>query len=177
MVRISNTYIGRRVGGDVGDDIVVDLAVIRIQTHIDLYVGIDFLEVLYSLFINSGLGLVGIILGPEGNLELPGSIKGFGHLEFRHTGGTMAAGQQTAGQCQQQDKDRQEPAQEPRAYFFILHPLIPPLETPAMIFLRKIRKRTISGIEIATTAAIMAGMFSRPKPFSRISWIPLDTRK
>ena len=30
------------------------------------------------------------------------------------------------------------------------------------------------GSEITTTAAIMAGMFSRPKPFSRISWMPLD---
>ena len=177
MVRIGNTDIGRRVGGDVGDDIIVDLAVIRIQAHIDFDVGIDRLEVRDGLFIYGGLGLVGIVLGPEGELELPGSIKGFRYLEFRHTGGAMAAGQQPAGQRQQQDKDRQEPAQERRTYFFIFHPLIPPLETPAMIFLRKIRKRTISGIEIATTAAIMAGMFSRPKPFSRISWIPLDTRK
>ena len=27
------------------------------------------------------------------------------------------------------------------------------------------------------TAAIIAGMFSRPRPFSRISWIPFETRK
>ena len=46
-----------------------------------------------------------------------------------------------------------------------------------MIFRRKIRNSTISGTEMTTTAAIMAGMFSRPKPFSRISWMPLDTRK
>ena len=26
-------------------------------------------------------------------------------------------------------------------------------------------------------AAIMAGVFSRPNPLSRISWIPLETRK
>ena len=26
-------------------------------------------------------------------------------------------------------------------------------------------------------SAIIAGIFSRPKPFSRISWIPFDTRK
>ena len=45
-----------------------------------------------------------------------------------------------------------------------------------MIFLRKIRKRTISGTEMATTAAIMAGTFARPKPFWRISWMPLETR-
>ena len=45
-----------------------------------------------------------------------------------------------------------------------------------MILLRKIRNSTISGTEITTTAAIIAGMFSRPKPFSRISWMPLETR-
>ena len=46
-----------------------------------------------------------------------------------------------------------------------------------MIFLWKIRNSTISGTEMTTTAAIIAGMFSRPKPFSRISWIPFETRK
>jgi prepilin-type N-terminal cleavage/methylation domain-containing protein len=49
------------------------------------------------------------------------------------------------------------------------HPLVPPLDTPAMIFFRKIRNRMISGTEMTTTAAIIAGIFSRPKPFSRIS--------
>ena len=49
------------------------------------------------------------------------------------------------------------------------YPFVPLLETPSMIFSRKIRKSTTSGIEITTTAAIMAGIFSRPNPFSRIS--------
>ena len=40
---------------------------------------------------------------------------------------------------------------------------------PAMIFLRKIRNSTISGAEMTQTAAIMAGILSLPKPFSRIS--------
>ena len=48
-------------------------------------------------------------------------------------------------------------------------PLVPPLATPAMIFLWKIKNRMIRGREMTTTAAIMAGIFSRPKPFSRIS--------
>ena len=34
----------------------------------------------------------------------------------------------------------------------------------------------IRGREITTTAAIIAGTFSRPKPFSRISWIPLGNQ-
>ena len=86
MVRISDTDIGRRVGGDVGNDIIVDLAVIRIQAHIYFDVGIDLLEVPDGLFINGSLGLVGIVLGPESELELPGRIKGFRYLEFRHAG-------------------------------------------------------------------------------------------
>ena len=45
-----------------------------------------------------------------------------------------------------------------------------------MIFFRKMRKRTINGTLMTTTAAIIAGVFSRPKPFSRISWIPFETR-
>ena len=47
MVRISDTDIGRRVGGDVGNDIIVDLAVIRIQAHIYFDVGIDLLDLLH----------------------------------------------------------------------------------------------------------------------------------
>ena len=46
-----------------------------------------------------------------------------------------------------------------------------------MIFLWKMRKMMISGIEMTTTAAIIAGMFSLPNPDSRIVWMPLDTRK
>lgn len=38
-----------------------------------------------------------------------------------------------------------------------------------MTLRRKIRNSAISGAEMTTTAAIIAGMFSRPKPFSRIS--------
>ena len=57
------------------------------------------------------------------------------------------------------------------------HPFVPPLATPSMIFLRKTRKRMIKGRLITTTAAIIAGIFSRPKPFSLISCIPLETRK
>ena len=50
-----------------------------------------------------------------------------------------------------------------------VYPLVPPLATPAMTLRRKIRNSRIRGTEITTTAAIIAGMFSRPKPFSRIS--------
>ena len=52
---------------------------------------------------------------------------------------------------------------------FLHHPFVPPLETPDIILRLKMRKITISGTEIATTAAIIAGTLSRPKPFSRIA--------
>ena len=45
-----------------------------------------------------------------------------------------------------------------------------------MIFFLKMMKRIISGSETATTAAIIAGTFSRPNPFSRIYCIPFETR-
>ena len=51
----------------------------------------------------------------------------------------------------------------------VSHPFVPPLETPSMIFLWKSRNSKMSGRDTITTAAIMAGMFSRPRPFSRIS--------
>ena len=46
-----------------------------------------------------------------------------------------------------------------------------------MIFLRKTKNSKISGTEMTSTAAIMAGIFSRQKPFSRMDWMPLETRK
>ena len=53
--------------------------------------------------------------------------------------------------------------------FDIFHPFVPPLATPSMILLRKNRNSIIRGREMTTTAAIIAGIFSLPKPFSRIS--------
>ena len=85
-------------------------------------------------------------------------------------GAVTGAQRQHAEEHQQRQKEGRESVSPD-------HPLVPPLETPAMTFLRKIRNSTISGTEMTTTAAIMAGMFSRPKPFSRISWMPLETRK
>lgn len=54
--------------------------------------------------------------------------------------------------------------------------MVPPRATPDMICFRYPRNSRIRGMEITTTAAIIAGMFARPKPLSRISWIPLETR-
>ena len=86
------------------------------------------------------------------------NLKGFGVDDMEL--GIVAAGQ-SHQRCQHQ--------QQRQKFAKFHHPLVPPLETPSMIFLRNTRNSTISGTEMTTTAAIMAGMFSLPKPFSRIS--------
>ena len=49
------------------------------------------------------------------------------------------------------------------------HPLVPVLATPDIICFLKIMNKAIRGIDTHTTAAIIAGMFSLPIPFSLIS--------
>ena len=166
VIRIGNAYIRGCAGGDVGDDIVVDPPVVGIQAHVHRDIRIEFLKVRNGLFINGGLAFVGIILGPERDFICLCFIKFFRDDKGVHSPGAMAPAQ-----------GRQTEAHQGRSKFLHHAPLVPPLDTLAMIFLWKIRKRIISGTEITTTAAIIAGMFSRPKPFSRISWMPLDTRK
>ena len=165
VVGIGDADIGGGVRCDIGNDIVVNLAVVRIQPQIYRDIGIQRFEVRNGLLVDLHLGHVGIVLCPEGNLEITGRIKGFRDFKNLLLRGAVTAGKR----CQQ--NDGKEYGNDS------FHPFIPPLETPAMIFFRKIRNRTISGTEMTTTAAIMAGIFSRPKPFSRISWMPLDTRK
>ena len=165
VVGIGDAHVGSGFGGNIGDDIVIDAAVIGIKPQIDLDIGIQLLKIGDGLFINSYLGQVGVVFCPEGDLVLSGFVKALRNGKgVRFSGAVTAAqGQQTA-QRQKQSGD-------------LSHPLVPPLETPSMILLRKIRNSTISGREMTTTAAIMAGMFSRPKPLSRMVWMPLDTRK
>ena len=161
VVRVGDADIRRGAGGDVGDDVVVDPGVVGVQPDIHGDIGVELLKVPDGFLIDGGLHLVGVVFGPEGDLIVPGGIEALrqgvlpGTLPGVRHQMAMAAGEQK-GKKQHQGK-----------CFF--HPLVPPLATPAMIFFRKIRNRTISGREITVTAAIMAGMFSRPKPFSRIS--------
>ena len=162
MVRIGDAHVGRGVRGDVGDHVVIDAAVVGVQLHRYRDVGIQGLEVRDGLLVDLGLGLVGVVLGPEGDLILPRGIEALGHLEGAAALGAVAAGERQRAENQRQRET--DPLDAARS-----HPLIPPLETPAMTFLRKTRNSTISGTLMTTTAAIMAGMFSRPKPFSRIS--------
>ena len=158
MVGIGDAHIGSGGGGNVGNDVVVDAAVIGVQPHFHGDVGVQRVELGNGLLVDIGLGDVGVVLGPEGDGKLAAGIQLLWQLEAGALPGPVAA-----GKGQQQGGDQQ---QGKHSFF---HPLVPPLATPAMIFLWKSRNSTISGREITTTAAIMAGMFSRPKPFSRIS--------
>ena len=167
VVRVGDAYVGRGGGGNVGDDVVVDLGIVGVKADRHVDIGIKLLKVRHRLLIDLYLGLVGVVLGPEGDVVVPAFVKALRDLKYASLPRAVAARQQ--GQTAQQPKRREDAPD--------LHPLVPPLETPSMIFLRKIRNRTISGRDTATTAAIMAGMFSRPKPLSRMVWMPLDTRK
>ena len=164
VVGVGDADVGGGVGCDVGDDVVVDFAVIRVQPEIHGDVGIQRFKVRNGLLVDVHLSHVGIVFCPEGDLIAPGGVKVVRNRVGDGSGGILPGGQRTvaAGEGKGQHKGKRERKQ-------LFHPFTPPLETPSMIFLRKIRNSTISGREMATTAAIMAGMFSRPKPFSRIS--------
>ena len=174
VVGVSDAHIGGGIRGDVGDDIVVDLAIVGIQPQVDRDVGIQLLEAGDGTIVDLHLGHLGIVLGPEGNFVIPGGVEGFRNFE-----NLLLLRAVAGGEGNQEDKNQEQTAKFPeiatpvctpaRNDSVIFHPFIPPLETPAMIFFRKIRNRTISGAEMTQTAAIMAGIFSRPKPFSRIS--------
>ena len=166
VVGVGDAHIGRGVGGDVGDDIVVDLAVVGIQPQLHRDVGVQRLKIGDGFVIDIHLCLVGVVLGPECDLVLPGLVKAVRYGEGILPAGAVAAAQRQQGEQRQQRGNIR----------LFHHPLVPPLETPSMILLRNRRNSTISGTEMTTTA-IMAGIFSRPKPFSRMAWMPLDTRK
>jgi len=164
VVRVCDTDIGGSAGGNVGDHVVVDIAVVGVQPQVYGDIGIQVLELGNGLFVNISLAHIGIVFRPEGDLIGLRFVKGRRHGKGGALPAAVAACQ---GQAQGQRQNKAEK---------LFHPFVPPWETPSMIFFRKAKNSRINGTEITTTAAIMAGMFSRPKPFSRISWMPPDTR-
>ena len=65
MIRIGNTYIGSRIGGNIGNHVIIDSAVIRIELERYLDVGIQLFKILNGLPVNIRLRLIGIIFSPE----------------------------------------------------------------------------------------------------------------
>ena len=169
VIRVSNTYVRGCIRRNIGDHIIVNISIICVKPQVYRDIGIQFLEIFNSLFINVSLGLICIVFCPEGDLIVLGGVESFRDSESC----SFFLPAVTAGKRGKTHKDQKYCCQNFSCSF---HPLIPPWDTPAMIFRRNTRNRMINGTEITTTAAIMAGIFSRPNPFSRISWIPLDTR-
>ena len=160
MIRIGDADVRRRIRRDIRDHIVVDLPVVRIQANVDVDIGIQLLKRLDRRLIDLRLRFIGIILCPKRELLFLRRVKRFGHFKGGKPACAMAS-------CTYGDGENRR--QQQRRFFHCVHPFVPPLDTPSMILLRNSRNSTMSGSEIATTAAIMAGMFSRPNPFSRIA--------
>ena len=166
VVRIGDAHIWGGICGNVGNDIVVNLAVIGVKPQIHSDIGVQGFEIGNGLFVDLCLGFIGVVFCPEGNLVITGGIK-----LLRNGEGTLLLC--TVAACKACQKGSSQCGNKeffPWKFMLVCyHPFVPPLETPAIILLRKTRNKIIRGSEITTTAAIIAGMFSRPKPFSRIS--------
>ena len=91
IVRISDADIRRRVGGNIGNDIIIDLTVVRIQTHIDRHIRVQGFKIFDRLLIDPGLCLVGIIFRPESELDRFRGIESLRNHELVGSPGTMAA--------------------------------------------------------------------------------------
>ena len=63
-----------------------------------------------------------------------------------------------------------------KLFFSYYYPFKPLLDTPLIICFLNTANKTKSGIETHTTAAIIAGIFSRPKPDVRSVCIPLEIK-
>ena len=168
VIRVGDADVRRGLGSDVGDDVVVNLAVIRVQAQIDLDIRIQRFKPLNGVLVDRHLGHVGVVFRPECDLMLLRPVEFLRNLKGLQPSGAVAARQREQTEHEVEKQQRR---------VLSAHPFVPPLATPAMIFCRKIRNSTISGTEMDTTAAIIAGMFSRPKPLSRIACMPLETRK
>ena len=169
MVGIGYAYIRRCVGCNVCDNVVIYFAVVRIKPKAYFYVWVEQFKVAYGLLVYPCLVLIGIVLGPEGKLILPRSIELLRHYERIHAAGAVARRERAA--------ERNERYYKAYGFYCAAHPFNPPLDTPSIIFFLKIRNSAMSGTDIATTAAIIAGMLSRPKPPSRMACMPPETRK
>ena len=159
MVGVGYAYVGGSAGGDVRYNVVVYLAVVGVQAEIYGNVRVERLEIRYRLFVNRGLSFVGVVFRPERYLVVFTLVKAVGNGELFKSSASVTGREGKTRRRRDECKCKRE----------LFHPFVPPLATPAIIFLRNMRNSTMSGTDITTTAAIIAGMFSLPKPFSRIS--------
>ena len=108
MVGISDAHIRSGISGNIGYDIVVNTSVIGVEADIYMNIRVECFKVRYSLRVNIGLGLVGIVFCPEGDLVVTRSIKSFGNCKLLEGTSSMAAGKKHAAQHEYHDSDRNE---------------------------------------------------------------------
>ena len=161
MVGIGYAYVRRRAGGDVCYDVVIYFPVIRVKADIDLDVRVKRFKVGNGFSVYFHLRFVRIVLCPERYFVIFRRIK---LLRQGEIGGKPRA---VTRRENRHDRAKENSGKHRRENSF--HPFVPPLATPSIILFLNTRKRIISGSDTATTAAIIAGMFSLPKPFSLIS--------
>ena len=103
VIGIGNADIRGGVGCDIGDDIVIDLAVIVVDPDIDMNIGIQLLEGSDRILVDPGLILIRIILCPEGQFKGSAFIQLFGNDKRRHSPRAMASAEKRTA-----DKRRQK---------------------------------------------------------------------
>ena len=165
MIRVGDADIRRRLRRNIRNNVVVNFTVIRVELQIDRNIRVECLKIRDRFFVNIRLTDVRVVFCPERDLILLCRVEALRHFKCSLFLRAVTSGQPCCSPGQTDERHRTGQHLFPEWS----HPFTPPCDTPAIIFLRNTKNSTISGTEITTTAAIMAGIFSLPKPFSRIS--------
>ena len=67
MVGIGDADVGRGARSDIGDDVVVDIAVIGVKAEIDANVGIIGFKFVDGLLVEQALRFIGVVFRPKGD--------------------------------------------------------------------------------------------------------------
>ena len=84
MVGIGDADVRRGVCGNVGDNVVVNTAVIGVKAKVYGYVGVKRFKIGDSLLVNVNLRFIRVVFCPKGYLVIPGSVKLFGNFKDLH---------------------------------------------------------------------------------------------
>ena len=104
MVGIGDADVGRGARSDIGDDVVVDIAVIGVKAEIDANVGIIGFKFVDGLLVEQALRFIGVVFRPEGDFIFLGFVKLLRQHEFRRAPRAVAGSKAQRRQHQQQRK-------------------------------------------------------------------------
>ena len=102
MVGVGYADVWGGVGGNICDDVVVYLAIVGIEPKVHADIRVQRLKVCYGLLVYLGLGLVGVVLCPEGYLLIPVCVEFLRLREFPEPPGAVAAGKERKQHTQRQ---------------------------------------------------------------------------